>query len=128
MVAPWYKRAFLRDGIRAPRTAGYGLASPDHHWLVATQPELTVSVKLQMDVLALMRWQALLSVEDIRPQMRRSPVRVRAEPLEGRAAPSCFVQQVPGVCTAREYSGETTQIKAEFQYKYSARGKIAGIF
>ena len=65
MVAPWYKHAFARDDIRAPRTAGYGLAAPDHHWLVATQPELTVSVKVQMDVLALMRWQALLSVEDM---------------------------------------------------------------
>jgi N-acetylglucosamine-6-sulfatase len=65
MVAPWYKHAFARAGIRAPRTPAYGVAAPDHHWLVATQPELTLPVKLELDMLALMRWQALLSVEDM---------------------------------------------------------------
>ena len=51
MVAPWYKHAFAADGIRAPRTAAYGVAAPDHHWLVATQPELTFPVRLGSHVM-----------------------------------------------------------------------------
>ena len=34
------------------------MAAPDHHWLVATQPKLTLPVEIELDVLALMRWQA----------------------------------------------------------------------
>ena len=33
--------------------------------LVATQPALTLEVELELDMLARMRWQALLSVEDM---------------------------------------------------------------
>ena len=33
--------------------------------LVATQPALTLEVELELDMLARMRWQALLSVEDL---------------------------------------------------------------
>ena len=30
MVAPWYKHTL--PGIKAPRTASFGVAAPDHHW------------------------------------------------------------------------------------------------
>ena len=34
MVAPWYKHTL--PGIKAPRTASFGVAAPDHHWYATT--------------------------------------------------------------------------------------------
>ena len=59
MVAPWYTHASFPGGRqpRAPRTAAFGVASPDKHWLVATQPSLTLPLEFELDLLQRMRWQ-----------------------------------------------------------------------
>ena len=39
--APWYADLYSTPDVIAPRTASFGVHSPDKHWMVATQPSLT---------------------------------------------------------------------------------------
>ena len=62
--APWY--AHLYADARAPRTASFGVHSPDKHWVVATQPALTPSyAEDKIDSFFRDRLRSLRSVDDI---------------------------------------------------------------
>lgn len=64
--APWYTdAAVLPNETEAPRTPNYNLSCPDHHWLVRTQPPLTLQQGEKVDELYQSRLRTLLSVDDI---------------------------------------------------------------
>ena len=62
--APWY--ASLYNEAQAPRTASYNVASPDKHWVVATQPAITREYEAsKVDPFFRNRLRSLRSVDDI---------------------------------------------------------------
>ena len=62
--APWYKD--LYKDAKAPRTGAWNVHSPDKHWVVATQPEITDDyAKKKIDAFYQNRLRSLRSVDDI---------------------------------------------------------------
>jgi len=62
--AEWYKDLYKH--IIAPRTKSFNVSSPDKHWIVATQPELTHKyVEEKIDAFYRNRFRSLRSVDDI---------------------------------------------------------------
>lgn len=65
--APWYRNGTWVDGVKAPRTASYGVepsALAGHHALIAGQGPLTHDERNAIDLQFEKRWKALLSVDD----------------------------------------------------------------
>ena len=64
LPAPAYKHSF--DGILAPRTPNWNATGLDqHHWLVRSQPGMSVEQVMHSDELYRARLRSLLSVDDL---------------------------------------------------------------
>ena len=60
--APWHQRIFT--GTKAPRTPNWNYTCTTCHWLIRTQPTMTLEQCTRSDALYVSRLEALLSVDD----------------------------------------------------------------
>ena len=60
--APWHQNTFT--GTRAPRTPNWNYTCTTCHWLIRTQPTMTMEQCTRSDALYVSRLEALLSVDD----------------------------------------------------------------
>ena len=61
--APWYADLAVSD--TAPRTPSWNASCPDHHWLIAQQPPLSVPEARTLDKQFQRRWRCLRAVDDL---------------------------------------------------------------